>query len=159
MGEPDNTNDSNRCSADEKARLTKVNALALGYIQKALGNYDEATFRKWFGVNNADQPDISVKTRIRQTYEFMKTGYQSKWDVLCCSGPSGACEHCTDGTMAYVMASSWGGDALSHGFVSSEIFMRVCDMTLDDNVMSLTLFHELMHMTSIVSDHAYDRTE
>merc|ERR1719345_415649 len=72
MEEPDNTNDSNRCSADEKARLTKVNALALGYIQKALGNYDEATFRKWFGVNNADQPDISVKTRIRQTYEFMK---------------------------------------------------------------------------------------
>ena len=32
MGEPPNTNYSNRCSADEKARITRVNKLALQLV-------------------------------------------------------------------------------------------------------------------------------
>jgi len=30
---------------------------------------------------------------------------------------------------------------------------------MEDSVIGLTIFHELMHMTSIVGDHDYDRVE
>jgi len=44
-------------------------------VQRALANYDEDVFRKWFGRDISDQPDINVKQRIRNTYNFMKGGY------------------------------------------------------------------------------------
>jgi hypothetical protein len=63
-------------------------------INKSFNNYDETLFRKWFGENNDLQTDLMVHTRIRNTYKFMKDGYEKKWDTICCHNRIGACEGC-----------------------------------------------------------------
>lgn len=97
----------------------------------------------------------------------MKDGYQDAWDILCCSDSSGACDGCSRGTMAYVSGSIYSNeygqfDRYQPDKVAKEIFMRFCpdgfEADYEDSVIGLTIFHELMHMTSIVGDHGgYDR--
>lgn len=42
----------NVCSDAEYERLNAGIKYTLGVVQKSMANYDEAKFRKWFGVNN-----------------------------------------------------------------------------------------------------------
>ena len=41
--------------------MRAATAKALETVKRALANYDESTFRKWFGRDNEQQPDINVK--------------------------------------------------------------------------------------------------
>jgi len=72
-----------------------------------MSNHDEAIFKKWFGANNSSQPDINVKQRMKNTYEFMNRGFETSYDVMCCANTAGACEYCSGNTLAYVMGSTY----------------------------------------------------
>ena len=58
---PEGTNQSNICTDSERGRMRAATAKALETVKRALANYDESTFRKWFGRDNEQQPDINVK--------------------------------------------------------------------------------------------------
>ena len=74
----------NQCSSQERDRMGRATEKTLEIVKKSMANYDEKKFRKWFGADNGKQNDIMVKNRIRNTYNFMKDGYGSKWNVICC---------------------------------------------------------------------------
>ena len=117
-----------------------------------MANYNEKLFRKWFGEDNDKQNDIMVKTRIRNTYNFMNDGFEDRWNVVCCKNQKGTCAHCSGRVMAYVMGSN-----ATSGTKMSQNWMRLCPMMfapkmLDDEI-GLTIYHELQHMTSAVYDH------
>jgi hypothetical protein len=81
----------NECTIDERERIERAVIKTLHIIQNSFKNYHEPTFRRWFGADNPEQPDINVKQRIRNAYDFMKGGYdgdahhsQNRWNVVCC---------------------------------------------------------------------------
>ena len=115
-----------------------------------MGNYDEKKFRKWFGKDNDKQADWMVKTRIRNTFNYMKDGYGDKWDVVCCHNSAGSCNGCQGNVAAYVMGTS----ALS-GSKTSSTWIRFCKLGMKgmEESVGLTVYHELQHMTSAVYDH------
>jgi len=92
----------------------------------------------------------------------MKGGYETDWHVLCCSDRSGACSSCARRTIAYVMGftRSYGG-GYKPSTTHKNIWMRFCPLGMDPateaSVTGLTIFHELMHMTSIVGDGEYSK--
>jgi len=83
-----------------------------------------------------------VKSRIRNTYNFMKDKYRSIWDVVCCHNTLGSCDNCTGSTAAYVM----GTDA-SDGSKTSWTWIRMCPLIMSDEntdeEIGLTVYHEL----------------
>ena len=90
----------------------------------------------------------------------MKDGYETDWNVVCCKNNKGACEHCSAGTLAYVL--SWNNSVGK----TSETWVRFCpdglNPSYEDAEIGITLFHELIHVTSRVPDHpthAYVKTD
>lgn len=95
--------------------------------------------------------------RIQNTYDFMKNKYVNTWNVVCCHNTYGSCDNCTPGTLAYVL-----GYEAYDGKKTSMTWMRMCPaiMEYDNGTIGLTMFHELQHMTSVVTDHpthAYEK--
>lgn len=147
----------NFCTDAEYKRMNNAMEHTLGVVNKSMANYDETKFRKWFGENNAKQTDWMVKARIKNSYEFMKNKYINTWNIVCCHNTLGSCDNCTGSTLAYVLAyEAWEGKKTSMSW------MRMCPamMEYDDETVGLTIFHELQHMTSVVTDHpthAYEK--
>ena len=87
----------------------------------------------------------------------MRTGFENQWDVLCCDNSEGACDYCSPGTLAYVLSAKGGGEQRSYTWV------RFCPSGLQDRwedaEIGLTVYHELTHLTSGVTDYAYDKTK
>ena len=81
---PDIKANGNDCTDKERQRILRGTENTLKVVQKSMANYDEKKFRKWFGEDNDKQNDIMVKTRIRNTYNFMKEGFEDRWNVVCC---------------------------------------------------------------------------
>jgi len=90
----------------------------------------------------------------------MKDGYESDWHILCCKNDSGACGSCSRGTLAYVSGYTKSG-GWSPPTKHKSIYMRFCpdgmNSNYGDEITGLTIFHELMHMTSIVGDSEYTK--
>ena len=103
---PDIKANGNDCTENERNRLLRGTENILTIVQRAMANYDEKKFRKWFGADNDKQNDIMVKTRIRNTFHFMKDGFEQKWNVVCCKNQKGTCSHCGGRVLAYVMGTS-----------------------------------------------------
>ncbi len=63
----------------------------------------------------------------------------------------GACEYCSDGTVAYVLSSE-----PVNGSKYSDTWIRFCPNIIQDNEeeeVGLTILHELLHIVSAVIDH------
>lgn len=115
----------NSCSSSENARLVRAMTHTLEAVKTSIGNYDETAFRRWFGVDNDRQSDWMVKTRIRNTYNFMKEKYQHTWNVVCCHNTLGSCDGCVGDTLAYVMRTN-----PRDGKLMSEAWMRMCPLMM-----------------------------
>jgi len=96
-----------------------------------------------------------VKARIARAYEFMKDGYGERWNVACCKNDQGACGSCRPNYLAYVRSGS------VNGVYTGRTWVRFCpaglDPELSDEVTALTIWHELMHMTSRAGDSSYNK--
>ena len=133
----------NACSWEERQRVTRSTDAIVGVMQKSLANYDEKKFRKWFGKNNDKQSDWMVKERIRNTYNFLKDGYETKWTAICCKNAMGSCRTCgKNGVLAFV-----GGYSLGLGKKKSFTAMRLCPILMKpgnpDMDIGLTILHEM----------------
>lgn len=89
----------------------------------------------------------------------METGFEKDWHILCCADKTGACEWCNPGVGAYVQTGLEEDWITGKSTFLKEIWIRMCppglDPIMEDSVVGLNIFHELMHMTSIVKDQKY----
>jgi len=96
-----------------------------------------------------------VKARIARAYEFMKDGYGERWNVACCKNDQGACKLCDPDTNAYVLRRYSDNKKMVSNWV------RFCPRALDPSrpveLTALTLWHELVHMTSRAGDSSYNK--
>ena len=83
---------------------------------------------KWFGQSTAES-DADVRDRMGVAIELlddMKPGYgewdQGFWTPWCCHNTLGACNGCTDKTLAYVEAFNY-----SDGSVTNNKYVRICE--------------------------------
>lgn len=91
-----------------------------------------------------------VKTRIQNTYDVMALG-KVKYGFICCHNTRGTCETCSGKAMAFVMNENFSTKSKR-----TNTNVRLCPSLFEgsDKVLGLTLFHEFMHVTSVVFDHA-----
>lgn len=124
-------------------------------IRKANEKWDPRLFTKWFGQSTAES-DKNVKIRFQKAMAMMFEK-KKKWKVLCCKEPKGACTACKGKVLAYVSSFRRRGSDLKY----SSTKIRVCPLSfeqpLKDKELGLTIFHELMHMSSGAGDKGYSK--
>lgn len=115
-------------------------------------------FTKWFGTSNAES-NRDVKVRFARALKVMFAP-KKIWSVMCCKKAIGACKHCGDRTLGYV-TSRTRKDGSARGTKMSNVNIRMCALSFTKKEkkvsIGMTVFHEVMHMTSGVGDKGYSK--
>jgi len=140
------------CSAGQNAKIAEAVQAVRGYLNDSNDNEDPALFKKWFGESTQESDDV-VRMHMNDATNMFNLYESGAWTVMCCDQAIGACTWCTGDTEAYVMSyTSWVGDGPVSTFNST--WIRYCPdpMTEDTVSIGMTLYHEVVHMTSDISD-------
>jgi len=129
-------------------------------LDAALKKWDSKIFKKWFGVSNRES-NRDVKTRFARAVKVM---FEPKkiWTVMCCKKAIGACSGCEDRTLAYV-TSGYQSDGSARGVKKANVNIRMCPLSFTEKKkhinLGMTIFHEIVHMTSGVGDKGYTKKQ
>jgi len=149
------------CDPSQRAEVMASVKKAESTLNKAYAKWDQKLFTKWFGKSTT-LSNNNVKLRFKKAMDLM-FAKNKKWELLCCKKAIGACGTCQGRVLAYV--SSRSGRKLNNGkaLKLSNHGIRMCALsfTQKDKAVELgmTMFHELMHMSSSAGDKGYKKRE
>ena len=121
--------------------------------------FGQKMFKKWFGELSAADNN-RVKLRYKHAMDVM---YADKriWSIMCCTHQmKGACKFC--GKVPRIIAfTSFEKSTL--GRIDSNTNIRFCPLAFKMKhkhyQQGMTMFHEIMHMTSSAKDKGYAKIE
>jgi len=151
---------NSRCSNTEVGQIMKGIKGVKPWIDKAYADWDRKLYEKWFGtVNDNGLSDKQVFHRFKRAYDFMYDD-DPKWEVMCCDQAIGGCSSCSNGTLAYVTYWYEQGEKDSH---RKNVHIRLCPDIFNTEdateVIGVTMFHEVMHITSHAGDSCYSKND
>jgi len=149
------------CDPSQRAEVMASVKKAESTLNKAYDKWDQKLFKKWFGKSTT-LSNNNVKLRFKKAMDMM-FAKNKQWELMCCKKAIGACTSCGPITLAYVTSRS--GRKLNNGkaLKLSLHGIRMCALsfTQKDKAVELgmTMFHELMHMSSSAGDKGYKKRE
>jgi len=151
---------NSRCSNTEIDQIMKGIKGVKPWIDKTYADWDRKLYEKWFGtVNDNGLSDKQVFHRFKRAYDFMYDE-DPKWEVMCCDQAIGGCTSCSNGVLAYVTYWYYQGDKDSH---RKNVHIRLCPDLFNTEdateVIGVTMFHEVMHITSHAGDSCYSKKD
>jgi len=151
---------NSRCSNTEIDQIMKGIKGVKPWVDKTYADWDKRLYEKWFGtVNDNGLSDKQVFHRFKRAYDFMYDE-DPKWEVMCCDQAIGGCSSCSNGTLAYVTYWYYPGDKDSH---RKNVHIRLCPDLFNTEdateVIGVTMFHEVMHITSHAGDSCYSKKD
>lgn len=148
------------CSSSEESQVIRSVMSIERMLRSAYEKWDSRLFKKWFGVST-QADDANVKLRFKRAMDMMYDKNRN-WKLMCCPRNAyGACKGCANPrVLAYVTAKSWSNKPEEK---ISNTNIRVCSLSFKtpypEKELGLTMFHELMHVTSGAGDQGYTKLE
>merc|ERR1711976_397970 len=148
------------CQKSEVDQIMKGIQLVKPWIDKSYADWDKNLHKKWFGtVNDGGLSDRQVFHRFKRAYDFMYED-EPRWEVMCCDQAIGGCTSCQRGVLAYVTYWYTPGNRDSH---RKNVHIRLCPSLFNTEdateVIGITMFHEVMHITSHAGDSCYSKKD
>jgi len=151
---------NSKCSKTEVDQIMKGIQMVKPWIDKSYADWDKNLHQKWFGtVKDSGLSDRQVFHRFKRAYDFMYED-DPRWEVMCCDQAIGGCTSCQRGVLAYVTYWYTPGNRDSH---RKNVNIRLCPTLFNTEdateVIGITMFHEVMHITSHAGDSCYSKKD
>ena len=144
---------NSNCSTTERKKIMDSVSRANTVIAKAYKAWPKWSFKKWFGEGTAYDND-NVRRRYKYGMDYLKN--PNGYTLMCCKKAIGACGTCRGRVLAYV--SAYRGTVKR-----SSTHIRICPLSFTTSNTSMklgmTMFHEVMHVTSAAGDKGYSKRE
>jgi len=156
--DPNNRDAANSaCTDSERAQIMDSVRRAKSTLDNAYRRWNKKLFTKWFGKSTTPFSDVNVKIRFKKAIDML---YERNkvWELMCCKKSTGACKTCGKKTLAYV---SYFKRTSTGTLKYSNTHIRICPLSFTRKYkevkIGMTMFHELVHMSSGVSDKGYSK--
>lgn len=148
--------ENSACTDSQRAEVMASVRRAKSTLTRAYRTWNKKLFTKWFG-KSTPLSNANVRIRFKKAMDML---YERNkvWELMCCKKSTGACKTCGKKTLAYV---SYFKRRSTGALKYSNTHVRLCPLLFTRKYkevkIEMTMFHELVHMSSGVGDKGYSK--